>query len=237
MTKAADDQKLASTASEEVDDFLAELNAEFGKKPRLRTSRDTAAARNKAFQTANPTLERIAGGQLPANDAGEYNWGNHLAWLRQGQASGLPPPKWLPEARVTWIVHQQCAVCSETAWYTGNEYVRFRRNSRHGYRTLKTEEVVVREGVTYQVVRGDEVRIAASVLRRIGECDPHLVAYGLPDGTALPEELHEAYETVLRCPACYHLERACHDLWNAATAPADQQELPGLDDLLKEATP
>jgi len=207
----------ASSANEEIGDFLAELDDEFGKKPKGKRER-SAADLNKAFHAANPLLERIAGGQLPSEPAGSYNWSNHLDWLRHGDESGLPPPKWLPEARVTWIVHQSCAVCHETTWYTGNEYVRFKRNYTHNYKLLG----------------GAVVRASASVMRRIGECDPNLVAYGLPDGQPLPEELHETTELVLRCPACYHLERACHDLWNLASTPSAQQELPGLDDLLKE---
>ena len=216
-SQAAKPASTASNAQEEVDDFLKELDNEFGKKARLKKDKGVEAL-NRAFHEANPQLERIAGGQLPSEPAGSYSWDAHLAWLRRGDASGYAPPRWLPEARVTWIVHQQCAVCAETTWYTGNEYVRFRRNYAH----------------SYKILGGAVVRASASVLRRIGECDPHLVAYGLPDGQALPEELHESAELVLRCPACFHLERACHDLWNAASIPATQQELPGLDDLLKE---
>lgn len=225
----------AATASEEVDDFLAELDAEFGKKPKLKRGKDVADL-NRAFHEQNPILERIAGGRLEAEPAGSYSWDNHLSWLRHGEASGMAPPRWIPEARVTWIVHQHCAVCHETSWYTGNEYVRFRRNYQHSYRKLTTVTVSVGNHEIEQVIAGESVRASASVLRRIGDCDPHLIAYGLPDGKALKEELHEMDELVLRCPACYHLDRACQDLWNAAVAPSAQQELPGLDDILKEIT-
>jgi len=214
----AKEPTVPGTAQEEVDDFLGELDAEFGKKAHRVARGKSVADLNKAFHEQNPTLERVAGGPLPIAPEGDYSWEDHAHWLQLGEESGLNPPKWLPEARVTWIVHQHCAVCQETNWYTGNEYVRLRRNYQHSYKTLT----------------GATVRASASIMKRIGDCDPQLIAYGLPDGRALPEELHEESETVLRCPACFHLERACADLWNAAVMPTQQQELLGLDDLLKE---
>ena len=212
---------MSEANSKPVDDLLAELDAEFGKKAR-RPAKGEAPhkAINKAFHAANPQLD-LASGKIDTADAGVYSREQHALWLAMSVADrrqlGMPAPRWLPEARVTWVVHQHCAVCQETTWYTGNEYIRFRRN----------------HSLDFRLINGESVRLSPTVLRRIGDCDPELVALGPADGAILADELHEVHETVLRCPACFHLEKHCSDMWNALIEKPKQQELAGLDELLE----
>jgi len=169
-------------------DFLAELDAQFGKqakKKKVATDVDIRKQLNSLFHINNPLVE-TANGKVPESEL-QYNW--------QDAKNGLPQPI-TPEARVSVIVHQKCATCEETSWFTGNEYVRF-----------------FRRRLTYNSLGRGEVQTASTIMRRLSDCDASLVAFGLPTGHPLPQVIQEVHETVPRCPACIILERHCTDLW------------------------
>lgn len=182
-------------------DFLAELDAAFGKKSKAKALPDRHAARralNNLFHLQNPTIQTTTT-KLPEVDL-HYDW----AAAKLGQEQPIRP-----EARISTIVHQTCDTCQETSWYTGNEYIRF------GRRRLR-----------YKILGAGEVETESTILRRIGDCDPNLVAFGPPEGHPLPVVIEEHQERVPRCPACIMLERHCVDLFlDDAKRKASQPEL------------
>jgi hypothetical protein len=99
----AEKQKVADA---EMLDFLAELDADFGKKKK---ETDTAASRNKAWHSANQPLEKALG-KAPESDG-------------SGQ--------WKPTARVTYVIRQLCRCCNNTTEFIGGEYVMFESKRQH----------------------------------------------------------------------------------------------------------
>lgn len=205
-------------ANKEVADFLAELDAEFGKKPKTRASTgETDSVRkalNRAFHEQHPQLGQGPRGQLERMKfESYYDWEMHRQALldRQVEAlqiAGVPELQWLPEARVTYLINQTCACCKQTVQFTGCEYIRF-RGRRRNFRTID----------------GEDRWTWPTLLRRVGEVDGNLVLFGLPGGDPLPDLIEEHDETVPRCPGCIKLELAALDLWIIATQPNPQSEL------------
>lgn len=192
-------------------DFIADLDASFGKKVKAKPRGEAAhKSLNKAFHAANPQIGSAIG-KIPESEL-TYSWKDAKAGLHQ-------PIK--PEARVSFIVHQKCATCEETSWYTGHEYIRFQRRRQR-----------------YNILGFGEVETESTILRQLRDCDPELVANGLPNGQPLPQLIQEAHELVPRCPACILLERHCIDLWLDDAQRRDAQlELPEVEPALSAALP
>lgn len=201
--------------SDAADDLIASLDSEFGKKPRQKGSPPAAhKALNAEFHRANPRLEQGPRGQLERMKfENYYDWEMHRQALLENQveeyqAAGVPQLAWLPEALVTYIIHQRCACCKETVTFIGNSYIRFRGRRR-----------------TYRDIEGKVHETAPTMLKRWCDVDGSLLAFGLPGGDPLPDLTEEMDETVPRCAGCINLERAALDLWIQATQPNPQKEL------------
>lgn len=97
-------------------DFIATLDADFGKKKKT----DTAAQRNRSFHGQNPSLGS------PANTA-------------------RPNPEdsaaWHPIACITHVVRQRCQTCGNTTEHIGGEFVKFRSIRQFGGEILRRAEV------------------------------------------------------------------------------------------------
>lgn len=95
---------------QELQDFMASLDADFGKKAKKgKTDNDIARERNKAFHEQNPRLEP-AGGRAPELDMS----GN-----------------WVSTARVTYVIRQCCATCNNTVEFIGGEFILFESKRQH----------------------------------------------------------------------------------------------------------
>lgn len=174
-------------------DFMAELNAQFGKQSKQKkqpSDSDIRKERNAQFHIENP-LVRVSASKIPEEEL-TYSWED----AKNGQYQPLTP-----EARISNIVHQTCSCCKTTTWYTGHEYIRFLRR-RFRYNGLSAGDE-----------RGGMIETYSTVMRQLRDCDPNLVAFGPPNKPPLPQIIQEVYETVPRCPACIMLERHCVDLW------------------------
>lgn len=210
----SDDRKQLP-ADREVMDFLAELDAEFGKKKRGRPSKEPEHKElNRRFHLLNPGAPQFAKQQLEQMKfENYYDWEMHRLAEREQQVdklqqAGEPTLQWLPEAQISYVVHQTCACCKETTTFVGNEYIRFRGRRRK-----------------YRDIEGREHETYPTMLKRVSEVDGNLLAYGLPNGDPLPDFIEEMNETVRRCYGCIQLERAALDVWVRATQPDPQGEL------------
>lgn len=106
------------TPDQETMDFLAELNADFGKKKK--------------------------GALEPAHKALNRSW--HQANAPLAKSSGKSPEKlnpedslaWQPIANVTHVVIQECACCSDVTEFIGGEYVKFKSTRPFGGEILRS---------------------------------------------------------------------------------------------------
>ena len=99
-----------------TDNFLAELDAEFGKKKRV--------------TPAKPDLKALSRASFPNNAAylgakEEAAIANRIA--RDANFAEL----WKAEAREVWLMRQRCACCIEYTDYIAGEYIRYRNNRMH----------------------------------------------------------------------------------------------------------
>lgn len=199
-----------SKADAEVMALLADLDMEFGKKPRARKEPDHKPL-NKAWHEANPQV-RFARTQLDSlKFECYYDWQMHkqaLHRLEEAQAEGVPELQWIPDAQVTYVIHQECACCKQITTSIGREYIRF-RGRRRNYRTID----------------GKDRWTYPTMLKPVAEVDGNLLAYGLPAGGPLPDLVDEINETVRRCAGCIMVEQRALDLWTVATQPDPQGEL------------
>ena len=111
------------SVSIEISSMLADLNREFGKKPRGKrepTDNEVARERNKAFHDKNPVLGSAAMGAARPNP-------------EDSQA-------WRPVARVTHVVKQCCDTCLNTTQHIGGEFIRFRSVLQFGGEILRRAE-------------------------------------------------------------------------------------------------
>lgn len=195
----------------ELGNFLAELDAEFGKKPKAKKAEAPHKALNAAFHAANPTIS-FAKGQIDSlKFENYYDWALHkerLADIERAQAEGVPELQWLPEALVTYVINQTCACCKTVTQFVGQEYVRFRGRRRW-----------------FKDIRGERHETYPTMLKPVAKVDGNLLAFGMPGGEPLPDEVEELSETVRRCAGCINLERAALDLWVKTTQPNPQGEL------------
>lgn len=97
------------TPNKEVLDFLATLDADFGKKKKSEADKDNARSRNKAFHQQNPQLDS-ASGKAPELDQS----GN-----------------WQAIARVTYVIRQNCLCCNNTVEFIGGEYIQWKSKKQH----------------------------------------------------------------------------------------------------------
>ena len=96
-----------TTPNDEIKSMLADLNAAFGKKARVKkepSDADIRKERNQKWHAAN-------------------------APLPQGAISQRPNPEdshaWRPVAKVTHVCIQECSTCSDAIEYIAGEYVKF----------------------------------------------------------------------------------------------------------------
>lgn len=120
--------------SSDLNDFLKELDADFGKKGR------------KYKQGNSARLQSPRGPRDPS----EINYASfarrQLAqYLTEGQPLEVgtkayePKPNWIPVARVTYICRQRCTCCGNTSEFIGGEYIRFTSTRSHAVITRRAE--------------------------------------------------------------------------------------------------
>lgn len=221
------EHKDASIASKETSDLLADLDAEFGKKPK--PDRDTAAARNTTWHANNPQVRLSSSkGQLErVQFENYYDWEMHRQAvldksLHYMQEAGVPGLQWVPEALVTYIINQTCACCKTVCQFSGMSYVRFRGRRRTYTAIIPHPD---RRKAELGMTSTEQRETYPTMLKKMGEVDANLLMYGLPGGDPLPDLVEELDETVPRCPGCIRLEMAALDLWVRITQPNPQHEL------------
>lgn len=202
-------------ANSEISDLIASLDAEFGKKVKAkgRSDADIRKERNTAFHLNNPRIEGARGQLDRMKFENYYDWEIHRQALLANelearQAAGDENLQWLPEAMVTYVIHQQCSCCKSVTQFVGNEYVRFRGRRRF-----------------YRDIQGVQHETYPTMLKRVGEVDANLIAFGMPGGDPIPDLVEELNETVRRCAGCILLEQKALDLWVQATQPNPQDSL------------
>lgn len=198
-------------ASEELQDFLADLQDSFGKKVKTSVREPAHKTLNKQFHDNNPQIQKSRGKDQHLKIENYYDWEMHRRHLKSIDSAQMSMPElsWLPEAQISFIIHQTCSCCKETVTFVGNEYIRF-RGARRRWKDLYSNE----SRWTYP-----------TMLKRVSEVDGNLMAYGLPDGNPLPDLTEEMNETVRRCAGCINLERQALDIWVKAVNPNPQGEL------------
>lgn len=92
---------MSTSADKEINDFLAELDADFGKK-----KAPAHKGLNKAFHAANP---QIPGGRGKSPE--RLNPEDSAAWR--------------PVEKITHVVIQECTSCLDVSEHIGGEYVKF----------------------------------------------------------------------------------------------------------------
>ena len=108
-------------ADKELADFMAELDAEFGKKKKGKSDNDIARERNKAFHAGNPQIS-LSSGKAPERLNPEES------------------EHWRPVARVTHVVRQGCRCCGGFSDFIGGEYVKFVSVMQYGGEILRRTE-------------------------------------------------------------------------------------------------
>lgn len=204
-------------ANQEIANLIASLDGEFGKKKkRGPTDADIARERNAAWHAANPQLGKAANTAKAQVERlkfeNYYDWHTHRLAVEanaveqyHGNVEGL---LWIPDARITYIINQRCALCAGTTQFIGNQYIRF-HGPRRKYKDIEGKE---HEHIRTQVIQ-------------LRDCDKNLLAFGLPDGSPLPDLIEELDETVPQCVGCLRLEMTALDLWVKATQPTPQLPL------------
>lgn len=214
-----------TTPQQEVDSLLAELDSEFGKRKKHEPS---ARDLNRAWHQANTPLTKgaksFARTQLErAEFRNYYDWETHrVRVLEEHGAQVLDDLEWWPEAQVTYVVRQRCGTCNSCTEFVGNEFIRFRGRRRR-----------------FLVLGGETRDMSPTVLRRVADCDPDLIAFGLADGTPLQDLIEEIDETVRRCAGCVMVEQRALQLWEITQDIAEgkshpQADLPGFDEAMEE---
>lgn len=216
----------ASKASAEVASLLADLDAEFGKKPKQQRG-PTVKELNTAFHQRNPQVSGAKGQLDRLRFENYYDWEMHRQALLQKnleymQDAGVAELQWLPEAQITYIINQTCACCKQVTQFTGSEYIRF-RGRRRTYTALVPHPDPQKAALGMTVTEQRETY--PTMLKKLGEVDGNLLLNGLPGGDPLPDLTEEMDETVRRCPGCIKLEMAALDLFVRATQPNPQHEL------------
>lgn len=103
------------TPDQEIQDLLAELDADFGKKAKVREAAHKGL--NRAFHEANPQT-RLNGGKGPEDISAS----------------------WIPIARVTHVTTQHCECCGDKVSFIGGEFIRF-KSTRQRADILRRSEV------------------------------------------------------------------------------------------------
>lgn len=111
------------TISIEISSMLADLNKEFGRKPKAKrepTDNEVARERNKAFHDKNPALGSSAMGAARPNPEDSSAW--------------------RPVARITYVVRQCCDTCLNVTEHIGGEFIRFHSVQQFGGEILRRAE-------------------------------------------------------------------------------------------------
>jgi hypothetical protein len=181
------------SADKEAVDLLAELDAEFGKKPKPARKQHAIGAGSKDRSDGKQRLlsakEQIEMFQF--KDISDWR-----AYREQLEANEIAQqlavdPLWLPDARLTYIVEQTCACCNRKVEYVAGDYVRFR-----------------------------SPRQRAVIIRRAEVCTD-LAHFGKMqlDGSIepLPDLVDTIRQSVPRCAVCIRDERQVEEMWWKAT--------------------
>lgn len=95
---------------DDLADFMATLDADFGKKPKKQQSdNDIARKRNTKFHSENPGTNSASGKSPELDQSGN----------------------WQPKARVTYVIRQTCNCCNNTVEFIGGEYIQWRSKKQH----------------------------------------------------------------------------------------------------------
>ncbi len=156
MTPSKVPDPQGKTPDQETLDLLAELDRDFGKK---KGSPEAAhKALNKQWHAANQPLQ-AGKGKVPER-------------MRPEDSTA-----WLPIARVTHVVIQECACCSETCEFIGGEFVKFRSTRAYG----------------------------GEILRRSENCANLFLIHELEH--PLEDLIEWHYQKVARCPGCVRVDQ------------------------------
>lgn len=113
--------------------LLAELDAEFGKKPKAKARADGAKI------AGTSTTQRNSTGGL----SDFLQDSNAIARGFVGKAG------WEPVARVTYIIHEKCRCCDGSVSYVGNEFTRFRNERQRAY--VLSPELVMHDSLGFEL--------------------------------------------------------------------------------------
>jgi hypothetical protein len=125
-----------SNSEKETLNLLAELDAEFGKKPKDRKGGGGARSPRDFASDAKSQLER-------AQFTSFSDWELHLQMLEANAYAKQIDwrPSWIPEARLTYVIQQHCDCCGDNVKFIGGEYIRF-RSKRDRATIIRRAEVV-----------------------------------------------------------------------------------------------
>lgn len=181
-----------------VDDLLAELQNEFGKKSRSKASRKAKYAeaeeqrREERIKLLHEAKQRLMKGEF--KNIADYQTFKFMVESTDIAKQMDWRPSWIPEARITYVVRQHCENCGNTVSFIGGEYIKFRARAGN-----------------------------ASIVKR-ADMFPDLFLYGWRE-EELPDQVDDLYQTVHRCPGCIQVEQMAIQLWEAATGEKQQQEV------------
>ena len=120
----------------EVDKLLADLDAEFGKKPRAKKPQPSTPTKDlKSW--ASSAAAQLARTRF----SGQAEWRQFAEMMEANEQSKRMDwsPIWTPEARVTFITVQHCKCCCRSVEFIGGEYVRFKSSRQQATITRRAE--------------------------------------------------------------------------------------------------
>ena len=129
-----------SEPSQDTKDLLAELDAEFGKKPRERQRSRGAQVKDE------DVVKRLSSAefQLTRMDFDSFEeWEAYREMLIANQLSKNMDwrPSWIPECRITHVVRQHCETCGNNVDFIGGEFIRFKSKRERAVITRRAEVV------------------------------------------------------------------------------------------------
>lgn len=148
--------------TDKVDTLLAELDAEFGKKPKG-AKKDSVRELNRTFNQRNST-----GG---FNDLAQAANAMSRSWAQI--------PGYRATRRITWIINEHCDNCISTVSYVGNTFVEF--YNRRLKATVQSAEAITHDERGQELPVAIEeshhsVELCAACLRLSRRVEDHLMA-------------------------------------------------------------
>ena len=121
----------------DAEKLLAELDAEFGKKPKGK--RLTFGTKDKGTTKAwgDTTAAQLARMSF-TNQADWFTYREMMEANEQSKRMNWSPT-WQPEARLIFVTIQHCRSCSRSVEFIGGEYVRFRSERQRATITRRAE--------------------------------------------------------------------------------------------------